>query len=65
MKKPMTVFVLTIMYNAFALFWKMDIKLVTPNKFMCTLKEAAPDSSFPGFSLCFFDLTDGYYYYGE
>lgn len=42
-----------------AMFWKVDIKLVTPEKFMVMLKSAVPaDSfSFTGFTLSFFDLT--------
>lgn len=43
-----------------AIFWKMSIKSVTPDKFMEMLKSVSSNSlSFPGFSLAFFDLTDG------
>ena len=42
-----------------AIFWKMNIKLVTPDKFMSMLKSASDSLSFPGFSLGIFDMTNG------
>lgn len=47
--------------NALAVFWKVDVKTVTPEKLMATLKLAMPSNSisFSGFALSFFDLTNG------
>ena len=42
-----------------AIFWKEEIKQVTPDKFMLMLKMMKPNDShsFPGFSLSIFDIT--------
>ena len=42
-----------------AIFWKEEIKQVTPEKFMLMLKMIKPNEShsFPGFSLSIFDIT--------
>ena len=42
-----------------AIFWKEEIKQVTPDKFMLMLKMMKPNEShtFPGFSLSIFDIT--------
>ena len=59
MSKMTTVFF--ILHEGYlAIFWKMNIKLVTSDKFMETLMSVTSNSlSFPGFSLAIFDLTDG------
>ena len=45
-----------------AIFWKENIKQVTPEKFMLVFKRAMSESStdsFPGFSLLIFDIQLG------
>jgi hypothetical protein len=48
-----------VQQNVYAIFWKVDMKVVTPDMFMCMLKCNAKDIVFPGFSLGYLDLTDG------
>jgi hypothetical protein len=52
-----------IEHNHHYIFWRMDLKLVTPENFMTMMRSTVKSNDepvpFPGFSLCFLDLMDG------